>query len=90
MNKIQRFNESSVPRSQEDFEILRKELKEKLKEFLEVYDDFLDELSPKHWRSSGGFYTEFKKFGEAIDEWTPVTDEESENEWVKKERYKKR
>jgi hypothetical protein len=92
MNKIQRFNESksNTNKSQEDFNILRKELKYKLKDFLEIYDDFLDELSPKHWRSSGHFYTEFKKFGEEIDNWTEVTDNEAELDWVKEQRYKKK
>lgn len=83
------IKENLDSKSKEDFEMLRKELKYRLKDFLEVYDDFLDEVSPKNWRSSGHFYTEFEKFAKEIDEWTPITDEEAEIEWVKKERYKK-
>lgn len=80
---IRKFNES-----QDDFEIGKKELMIKINEVLDIYNDFVDDVSPKHWRRTGHHITELNKMLDEISTLTAITKEESEIDWVKDSRFK--
>ena len=80
---IRKFNES-----QDDFEIGKKELMIKINEVLDIYNDFVDDVSPKHWRRTGHHITELNKMLDEISTFTAITKEESEIDWVKDSRFK--
>ena len=82
--KIRRFNESVV----DDFNIGKKELLGKLKECLEIYLDFTNDVSPKHWRRTAHHITELRKMISELDEVTPITEKELELDWVIQSRFK--
>lgn len=70
------------------FETIKKELVESFSKVLDIYEDFVDDVSPKHWRRTGHHITELKKMISEIDSLTPITKEEEELEWVKEYRFK--
>ena len=86
MIKIDRFNENL---SDDDFHIGKKDLIKKFEELIEVYEDFINDLSPTFWRVSGHQLTELKHFMGEVNHFSPITDSEMEIPWVKEQRFKK-
>lgn len=72
-----------------EFEIGKKELSIRIQELIDIYEDFTNDVSPKHWRRTGHHITELKKMRDEIKDITEITPNESEIDWVKKERFKK-
>ena len=72
-----------------EFEIGKKELSIRIQELINIYEDFTNDVSPKHWRRTGHHITELKKMRDEIKDITEITPNESEIDWVKKERFKK-
>ena len=60
----------------------------KIDELIEIYEDFTNDISTKHWRVSGHQISELKHFRNDISLFTPITNNEKDLEWVKKERHK--
>lgn len=81
---IRKFNEHS---EQSDFETLRKGLLFKLDRMVEEYEDFTNDVSPKHWRTTGHHLTELRKMREDILRMSEITPDEKEIDWVKKSRF---
>ena len=75
--------------STDDFEIGKREIKDLIRNLIEIYEDFTNDISPKHWRRTGHHITELRKMMDEIDPITPITSEESEIDWVKKSRFSK-
>ena len=73
----------------DDFEIGKKEVSLKLQELIDIYEDFSNDISPKHWRLTGHHITELRKMLDELKGVTEITPEEKEIDWVKKERFKK-
>jgi len=80
---IRKFNEHS---EQSDFETLRKGVLFKLDRLVQEYEDFINDVSPKHWRTTGHHLTELRKMREDILRMSEITSDEKEVDWVKKSR----
>ena len=80
---IRKFNEHS---EQSDFETLRKGVLFKLDRLVQEYEDFINDVSPKHWRTTGHHLTELRKMREDILRMGEITSDEKEVDWVKKSR----
>lgn len=82
--KIKRFSEE-IDNSQlaDSFEYGRKEVQMALKDLLDKYDEFTNDISPKWWRITGHHFSELKKMQVEIEELEPMTEEEYNNEWVR-------
>jgi hypothetical protein len=88
MKHIKKFESKEKSIYQEDFEIGKRETVMKIDELLEVFGDFINDVSPRHWRRTGHFYTELESLKSEIESFTPMTSEESEINWVKDQRFK--
>jgi uncharacterized protein with PIN domain len=75
--------------SEDDFLISKKSVLILIDQLIEEYSDFTNDVSPKHWRTTGHHITELKKMRDEIkDRLTPITIEEKEIDWVKDARKK--
>ena len=81
MKHIKKFNENIL---QGDFDTGKKEVLELIDKLYETYEDWVDDVSPKHWRTTGSHFTDLRKMKDNIDNFTCITDDEREIEWVKK------
>lgn len=95
MKRIKKFEENYESYKMDhpfvdDFDILKKELIENIDQVLEIYDDFINDFSPKHWRTTGHHFTELKKMKEEVKNFTPITSDELKIDWVRKERFNKK
>jgi len=88
MKHIKKFESKEESIYKEDFEIGKKETIAKIDELLDTFGDFINDVSPKHWRRTGHFYTEIESLRDHIQTLTPMTYEESEIDWVKEQRFK--
>ncbi len=68
-----------------EFMLKRIELASKIRELKKEYLLFLNEVSPKHWRSSGHYTHELSEMFINIQNVTQITKEEKEIDWVKNE-----
>jgi hypothetical protein len=93
--KIKKFNEGAIKKpsldedfdqSKEDFEISKKSTLQLIDSLMSEYEDFLNDVSPKHWRRTGHHFSELRKMKEEINDMTPITKSEKEIDWVKKQR----
>lgn len=87
--RIKKFKDPSddeFDQSKEDFVISQKSTLRALDNLVNEYNDFLEDVSPKHWRLTGHHFSELRKMIEEIKELTPITKAEKEIDWVKKER----
>lgn len=90
MARIKKFNDKeNFDTSKEDFEIGKKEVLMTIERLIEEYGDFVNDVSPKHWRTTGHHFTELRKMIEEINSFTPITITEKEIDWVREERFKK-
>lgn len=56
-----------------EFEIGKKELSIRIQELINIYEDFTNDVSPKHWRRTGHHITELKKMRDEIKDITEIT-----------------
>lgn len=89
MKHIKKFESKEEDIYREEFEFGKRETLIKIDELLEVFVDFMDDISPKHWRTTGHYYKEIKNLKEEIQKLTPITKTESEIDWVKEQRFKR-
>ena len=66
-----------------NFLIKRNKIVDKLEKVRKEYEEFLNEVSPRHWRSGGSFNTQLKEMFIKIQDFQEITDEEKQNDWVK-------
>jgi hypothetical protein len=81
--KIRRFDES-----QSDFESLKSGVINRLDRLIEEYEDFTNDVSPKHWRTTGHHLTELKRMKEDISRISEITEPEKDIDWVRQNRNK--
>jgi len=75
--------------SEDDFLISKKSVLILLDQLIEEYSDFTNDVSPKHWRTTGHHITVLKTMSDEIKgRLTPITIEEKEMGWVKDARKK--
>lgn len=75
--------------SEDDFLISKKSVLILLDQLIEEYSDFTNDVSPKHWRTTGHHITVLKTMRDEIKgRLTPITIEEKEMGWVKDARKK--
>jgi hypothetical protein len=70
--------------SKADFLIKRNKIVDKLESVRKEYEEFLNDVSPKHWRSGGTFNADLKEMFIKIQSFEEITDAEKEIDWVKK------
>lgn len=85
MGHIRKFNENLY---KDDFEIGKKEVLILIDKLYEAYSDFINDVSPKNWRTTVHHLTELRKMKEDIGRFSEITKEESEIDWVKDQRFK--
>ena len=81
--KIRRFDES-----QSDFESLKSGVINRLDRLIEEYEDFTNDVSPKHWRTTGHHLTELRRMKEDISTISEITEPEKDIDWVRQNRAK--
>jgi len=55
----------------------------------EEYDEFLYDIAPTHWRTTGHHYSELRRMKEDVEEFTAISPDEEQIDWVKKQRARK-
>lgn len=81
--KIRKFNEDYS-----DFESGKKYLLKNLNDLIKEYEDFTNDVSPSHWRTTGHHLTELRKMVEQIQDMKEISEKEKEIEWVQQNRFK--
>lgn len=74
--------------SKDDFEIGKKDILNSIRELLDKYSDFTNDVSPSNWRTTGHHIAELNKMIEEIQRFSPISIQEKEIDWVKKNRFK--
>jgi len=79
--------EETFDQSRDDFDMCRRTINSLLDDIIVEYEDFTNDVSPKHWRSTGHHLTLLRNIKEEIENFTPITIEEKNLEWVRKSRF---
>ena len=80
---IRKFNENYS-----DFESAKKYLLKNLKDLIKEYEEFTNDVSPSHWRTTGHHLTELKRMEEQIQEMKEISEKEKDLDWVQQNRFK--
>ena len=80
---IRKFNENYS-----DFESDKKYLLKNLKDLIKEYEEFTNDVSPSHWRTTGHHLTELKRMEEQIQEMKEISEKEKDLDWVQQNRFK--
>lgn len=91
-NKIENVEEwALMPKANVDdlkkepnFNSIKKSLLDKIEFLYNEYSEFTKVVSPKNWRLAGTHYHNIKKMKDEVADFSEITKEEKEIEWVKK------
>ena len=86
VKKFENFNKLGTS---DDFELGKKSVLLSIDNLIEEYTDFINDISPTHWRMIGNHFTNLNKMKEDIERFNSISEKEKENDWVKEQRFKK-
>lgn len=61
---------------------MKSDVKNKIDELIDVYDDLTININPKYWRKSGRFFTNIKEMKKSIDEFEQIEDRQIDSEFI--------
>ena len=70
-------------KTRQEYELMKDEMSSEIDNFLLKFNTFITSTSPSHWRSTGTLYTNIKNFKNDLQDLTPLTDKQLEQEWVR-------